>query len=599
MNVEVLSVASIPIQSRRGEVKRMHHATTSIIFGQTHSVNKERCICSLSNFVLWLKALDNLSRHDVLPELPDATGARRLFAESQSCCLRPLSWYAPGNPLHGDDIDFAGSTGNSIPRGGATHPNYPRERKALYDEASAVHHSPTYRRTIPPPQDGRTKTKGHLNPDMSFIEITQSHIVPAQGFIDEDKKGADARPVPTNGEDDKPPLSWELQRHEKLFSLLSSHSDIDHPICTECTSMLLSSLNARLAASSRERDAYASFLKGLHSGTTIPSAGDAVKAEKELGEALQREDAALKELQQLEGEKTALEAEIAELEDQSRAMDLEEEHFWASRNSLEDHIHDLTKELTSLQQRHAHDHQQLERLQRTNVYNDTFCIGHDGYFGTINGLRLGRLPSQNVEWSEINAAWGQTLLLLATIAERLGYKFQEYRLRPLGSTSRIEKLEWPQQMPSAPPRAATDRGAIRLPAKIQPKVTALDLFSSGDMPLGRVFYHRKFDAGMVAFLDCLAQLGTYLEKTSAELAYAENPSSTRSPRKPHPSRVLPYPINGDKIGDLATGQAVSIKLGAGFQQDESWTKACKYALTCCKYLLAHVSNLESARERRE
>jgi len=27
----------------------------------------------------------------------------------------------------------------------------------------------------------------------------------------------------------------------------------------------------------------------------------------------------------------------------------------------------------------------LERLERTNVYNDAFCIGHDGVFGTING----------------------------------------------------------------------------------------------------------------------------------------------------------------------------------------------------------------------
>lgn len=106
--------------------------------------------------------------------------------------------------------------------------------------------------------------------------------MPAQEVVENDKKAADTKPAPTNGEEDKPPLSWELQRHERLFSILSSYSDIDHPICTECTSMLLSSFNARLAASSRERDAYASFLKGLQSGTTIPSTEDALKAEKEL-----------------------------------------------------------------------------------------------------------------------------------------------------------------------------------------------------------------------------------------------------------------------------------------------------------------------------
>ncbi|CAI5717065.1 unnamed protein product [Peronospora farinosa] len=62
----------------------------------------------------------------------------------------------------------------------------------------------------------------------------------------------------------------------------------------------------------------------------------------------------------------------------------------------------------------------LRRLQRYNVCNDVFHIWHDGLFGTINGLRLGRLPSKPVEWVEINAAMGQTVLLLATIADRAG-----------------------------------------------------------------------------------------------------------------------------------------------------------------------------------
>ena len=49
----------------------------------------------------------------------------------------------------------------------------------------------------------------------------------------------------------------------------------------------------------------------------------------------------------------------------------------------------------------------LEKLKKINVFNDAFYIWHDGSFGTINNLRLGRLPTVPVEWSEINAAWGQ------------------------------------------------------------------------------------------------------------------------------------------------------------------------------------------------
>jgi beclin 1 len=33
-------------------------------------------------------------------------------------------------------------------------------------------------------------------------------------------------------------------------------------------------------------------------------------------------------------------------------------------------------------------------------------------------------------------------------------------------------------------------------------------------------------------------------------------------------------------------------------KDEGWTKACKYTLTCCKYLLAHANNVESMGVRR-
>lgn len=102
---------------------------------------------------------------------------------------------------------------------------------------------------------------------------------------------------------------------------------------------------------------------------------------------------------------------------------------------------------------------ELEKLQKTNVYSefpcrfpfatsfadarppdDAFCIGQEAGFGTINGLRLGRLPGApvgsrlpcrkplsdgliKVEWPEINAAWGHTLLLLHTIARKFAFTF--------------------------------------------------------------------------------------------------------------------------------------------------------------------------------
>ena len=62
---------------------------------------------------------------------------------------------------------------------------------------------------------------------------------------------------------------------------------------------------------------------------------------------------------------------------------------------------------------------QLDKLKKTNVFNAAFHIWHSGHFGTINGFRLGRLPSVPVDWNELNTAWGQTVLLLHSLARNI------------------------------------------------------------------------------------------------------------------------------------------------------------------------------------
>lgn len=100
--------------------------------------------------------------------------------------------------------------------------------------------------------------------------------------------------------------------------------------------------------------------------------------------------------------------------------------FWTQYASTSTAAVKLQDTLTSLEHAHAVNEVELSKLSRTNVYNDAFCIGHDGVFGTINGLRLGRVPNVPVEWSEINAAWGMTLLLLSTIARKVGFVFEKW-----------------------------------------------------------------------------------------------------------------------------------------------------------------------------
>lgn len=81
---------------------------------------------------------------------------------------------------------------------------------------------------------------------------------------------------------------------------------------------------------------------------------------------------------------------------------------------------------------------QYAKLEKTNVFNVTFHIWHHGHFGTINNFKLGRLPSSPVDWSEINAAWGQSALLLTALARKVNLTFDKYRLVPFGNHSYIE-----------------------------------------------------------------------------------------------------------------------------------------------------------------
>ncbi|KAI4233205.1 MAG: hypothetical protein LQ349_004551, partial [Xanthoria aureola] len=528
------------------------------------------------------------------------------------------------------------SSGHAVePTTSTSRTPYPQDRKDLYDKVAQDASPPTFKRVIPPARHGISSqpamaaaTKAGLkdNPAMSFVMLTDSQVVSPQAIgkanAKSQSKGSSRKPSGTTEETpdgEKPKLSQQIESTTRLFEILSARSDIDHPVCTECTDLLLSQLQSRLSSATKERDTYISFLKSLNA--TTPTSADLTKAQKSLAEARTADANAFSDLLALEKEKAALDAEIASLEAESLALDAEEQDFWRSRNAFALTLADFQNERDALNAAYDHDAQQLERLQRTNVYNDCFCISHDGHFGTINGLRLGRLPPpQNVDWPEINAALGTAALLLSTVAQKLGVDFQGMRIKPMGSTSRIEKFEYVGSSSSSSPSSQssstatiTPNATARSSKNVSPSQSAapsstttgqqqrpkastnLDLFSSGDLPLGaNRIIHRRLDAGLVAFLDCIRQLGEYVEMTAAE--QHQPPSQPQKHRSPSRSKVpsagivkLPYPIDRDKV------YGVSIKLAGN--TDEGWTRACKYALTCCKFLLAHASNVGSVRSR--
>lgn len=56
-------------------------------------------------------------------------------------------------------------------------------------------------------------------------------------------------------------LSHRLRVANRVFDIMSSKSSVDHPICQECTDMLLECLEKQMNDVGRERDCYIDFMK--------------------------------------------------------------------------------------------------------------------------------------------------------------------------------------------------------------------------------------------------------------------------------------------------------------------------------------------------
>ncbi|KAI0015618.1 APG6-domain-containing protein [Xylariomycetidae sp. FL0641] len=492
-------------------------------------------------------------------------------------CRAPLKLdgsLAELNPAAFDLLVASSSQQPPPKRPSSTRPTYPHEaeRRALYDNVSKNARPATFKK----------HGSGRDSSAMSFVLLTESQVAPPRLTGPPEPPSPKQQPQRRRSSlsgsqrnEGKPSQPHQAERINKLFEILSARSDIDHPVCVECTDMLVEGLQKRLESTSRERDAYAAFLKQVQAD--VPTEEEMAESEHALAKARKDEEESMKELLKLEKEKAALDSEILALEEESQKLDTEEEQFWRERNSFATRLSDFQNERDSINSRFDHDSQLLIKLQRANVYNDTFSIHHDGHFATINGLRLGRLSAKPVEWAEINAAWGQALLLVVTVADKLGYKFDGYEPVPMGSTSKIIKYE--HQSPSS-----SRHGSQRSGPPPAPKKSVMDLFCTGDMPL-QMLFNRSFDRGMVAFLELIKQLGAFVHEQTKDGGRGQSADPL----------VLPYKIEGDKIGEDRIGH-FSIRLG--ITNDEGWTKACKFALTCCKFLIAHASNVSHIKNGR-
>lgn len=148
-----------------------------------------------------------------------------------------------------------------------------------------------------------------------------------------------ALPFPTlpspHERQDPTPISHHLRSTIRLFNLLSAKTDIDHPLCAECTQILLSSLQRNLDELKKERNGYLAFEKEVRRGQE--KGGDGVaggkrrkgeEEEEEEGRKIERliveERNAVEALREAERERVKLDEELCILEEEEKALREEE-----------------------------------------------------------------------------------------------------------------------------------------------------------------------------------------------------------------------------------------------------------------------------------
>lgn len=264
------------------------------------------------------------------------------------------------------------------------------------------------------------------------------------------------------------------------------------------------------------------------------------------------EEAAMeRELAELLEQHQEVSAQLATLAADEAALEAEAEAFWRTLNGSQLAAVDRADIELHHAQLLAHCSRELRRLKGTSVLDDVFDIWFEGAFGTINGLRLGRLPSEQVEWAEINAALGHAALLVDTLAAAHHLRFPKHTLHLMGSFTKIAHNDEPKNL--------------------------LELHGSGSLQLGRIFSGTRFDRALGMFLQCVGALVAHARRSAT-------PSLGDAP----------YRIEDDKIG--TSDAMLSIRLQ--FNQDELWTRALKYMLTDLKWLLAWHTQTTAAASKR-
>lgn len=312
--------------------------------------------------------------------------------------------------------------------------------------------------------------------------------------------------LPVTDESEKDGNSLFTMLNKRMWLDADTASRVSHPLCESCAEDARDLLDRELRDAQAKLDTLALMERELERLALVD--GDLEMSEADKARWQRRQDTMVRDLDSLQKEQQrleitlrehdeeaqALKRELASLEAQEHDLEREEAEFWKTYHAQSDEIEQLVNNNARLQAQLEHDREILAQLEKTSAYEDVFYIEElESGMASINGLRLGRLPpgsaraksEEQVEWTEINAAWGQAALLLSVLMRQLNYGGREYKVVPRGSFSTVERLD--------------DDKAV------------YELYGTKDWQLGRLFHSRRFDQAMVGFLSCVEDLSAHIK----------------------------------------------------------------------------------------
>eukprot|EP00850_Spirogloea_muscicola_P001988 SM000007S20948 [mRNA] locus=s7:1144136:1146996:+ [translate_table: standard] len=316
----------------------------------------------------------------------------------------------------------------------------------------------------------------------------------------------------------------------RVFEIATQQTEVEHPLCLECTRELCKELEAEVDEVERDIVAYSALLVELEAEPSHGMTHADYSLEKQKAE--EEEQKLLRQLRGVEEQQAEVQAQLAGLSVKSRELDELEERYWHEFNDFKLQLASHQEERDAVFAKIEVASAQLEALKHVNVLNDVFYIWYKDDFGTISNLRLGKLPHIPVEWDEINAAWGQACLLLFTMAHLCRVTFS-YRILPMGSY----------------PRIADSKDTYNLFGPVN------------------IFWSTRYDKAMVFYLACL--------KEFADFAHARDRAAELPPGQS--CFQLPYKIENDEVNGFTIKQS--------FNREERWTKALKFMLCDLKACL--------------